>query len=190
MNKTVLVAALAAGVSIAVPVGAGFAQNAAAPMAPAAAVPAGGSAAMPMSGGGPMMGSGPMMGGGPMMLMRRRMMMGMHRGNPQEWCIDRLAWHAARLAYIETKLELTAAQRPLWAKVEEAARAEREKERGICQSMKSGTAATALDRMDRAEEFLAARLDGLRAARPAVAALYQSLTAEQRAVLDHPFGRS
>ena len=46
-----------------------------------------------------------------------------------------------------------------------------------------------LDRMDRAQQFLSARLDALQTARPAVQALYQSLTPEQKAIFDHPFRR-
>jgi len=59
------------------------------------------------------------MRGGPMM---RGMMM--RRGDPQERCIDRLAWRAARRAYVETKLNLTAQQQPLWDKVQSAAQSE------------------------------------------------------------------
>src|SRR5215831_3430497 len=38
--------------------------------------------------------------------------MAMHR-DPHERCTERLAWRAARRAYIEAKLNLTAEQRPL-----------------------------------------------------------------------------
>jgi hypothetical protein len=110
-------------------------------------------------------------------------------GNPQERCIDRLAWRAARRAYIETKLDLTAAQRPLWEKLETVARQEEQKEHGICDAMK-GSAPNFVERMDRVTQLLAARLDGLRAAQPAIAALYQALTPAQRSILDRPFRRS
>ncbi len=176
MKKTLLAAALAAGAVIAVPSVTSLAQDPNPPGAPAAA---------PESGGGPAM---PRMDGGPML---RHMMMGrMHGGGPQDWCIDRLAWRAARRAYIETKLDLTAAQRPLWDRVEAAAQAEQQKERQLCTTLKTATEPTVIDRMDRMQQFLSARLDGLRAAQPAVAALYQALTPAQRAILDHPFHRS
>ena len=48
---------------------------------------------------------------------------------------------------------------------------------------------TVLDRMNRAQEFLSARLDALQSAKPALQALYQALTPEQRAIMDRPFGR-
>jgi len=48
---------------------------------------------------------------------------------------------------------------------------------------------TILDRMSRREQFLSARLQGLQQARPALEALYQALTPEQKQVIDHPFRR-
>ena len=165
--KTLLAAALAAGALVATPVAAGYAQHPNSGDLPAAA---------PEEGGGPMR-----------YMMMHRMWMG---GDPQERCIDRLARRAARRAFVETKLDLTAAQRPLWDKVESAAQAEEQKERQLCASLKGSAAPTIVERMGRMQQFLAARLDGLTAAKPAVEALYQALTPAQRAILDHPFRRS
>jgi hypothetical protein len=173
--KTVLAAALAAGVLVAAPIVAGFAQHPSSEDPPTAAAEDGG---------------GPATGGGPMWkrhMMMHRMWMG---GDPQERCINRLAWRAARRAYVETKLDLTAAQRPLWDKVQTAAQTEAQKERQLCASLKASATPTVVERMARMQEFLSARLDGLAAAKPAVEALYQALTPAQRAILDHPFGRS
>jgi len=97
--------------------------------------------------------------------------------------------HAARLAYVETKLNLTTQQQPLWDKVQSAAQTEEQKERQLCASLKPGTESTMLDRMDRMQQFLSARLEGLQAAKPAVQALYQALTPEQQAILNRPFRR-
>jgi Spy/CpxP family protein refolding chaperone len=112
----------------------------------------------------------------------------MHR-DPQERCTERLAWRAAMRAYAEAKLNLTAEQRPLWDKVQSAAQAEEQKERQLCAAMKPDAEPTLLDRMDRMQQFLSTRLEGLQSAKPAVQALYQALTPEQRAILDHPFHR-
>jgi hypothetical protein len=119
-------------------------------------------------------------------MMMRHMMM--HR-DPQERCTERLAWRAAMRAYAEAKLNLTAEQRPLWDKVQSAAQAEEQKERQLCAGFKPGAEATLLDRMDRMQQFLSTRLEGLQSAKPSVQALYQALTPEQRAILDHPFHR-
>jgi hypothetical protein len=173
--KTLLAAALAAGALVATPNVAGFAQHPNSGELPAAASE---------DRGGPAMGEGPM----PMRhMMTHRMWMG---DDPQERCIDRLAWRAARRAFVETKLDLTSAQRPLWDKVESLAQAEEQKERQLCALLKGSAASTIVERMGRMQQFLAARRDGLAAAKPAVEALYQALTPAQRAILDHPFRRS
>jgi hypothetical protein len=39
------------------------------------------------------------------------------------------------------------------------------------------------------QQFLSMRLEAVQSAKPAVQALYQALTPEQRAILDHPFRR-
>ena len=119
-------------------------------------------------------------------MMMHRMMM--HR-NPQERCEERLAWRAAMRAYTEAKLDLTPEQRPLWDKVESIAQTEQQKERQLCSSLKSRDETTVLDRLDRMQQFLSTRLEALQTAKPAVQALYQALTPEQRAILDHPFRR-
>ncbi len=118
--------------------------------------------------------------------MMHRMMM---QRNPQQRCEERLAWRAAMRAYTEAKLNLTAEQRPLWDKVQSAAQAEEQKERELCTALKPGDEVTMLDRLDRMQQFLSTRLEGLQAAKPSVQALYQALTPDQRAIFDHPFRR-
>ena len=182
MRRILLVAALAMTAAIAVPIFARSAEDAETQQAQAA----------PM---GEQRGEraehwmqredGSGMHGRPMMMMRRMMM---HR-NPQERCEERLAWRAAMRAYAEAKLNLTADQRPLWDKVQSAAQAEEQKERQLCTALKPSADATLLDRMDRMQQFLSTRLEGLQSAKPSVQALYQALTPEQRAILDHPFRR-
>ena len=123
--------------------------------------------------------------------MMRRMMMHrmMMRRDPQEGCQDRLAHRAARYAYIEVKLNLTAEQQPLWDKVQNAAQTEGQQERQLCAALKPGAEPTALERMDRMQQLLQARLNGLQAAKPAVQALYQALTPEQQAIFNRPRGQ-
>ena len=160
----------------------------------------GGGAMMPGGSGGEMGGQGmggqgmggQGMGGGDMMrhmMMHRMIMHRMRMMHPKERCIDRLARRAARYAYIEVELGLTAQQRPLWDKIETIGKAAQQKERALCDQLKAGGAATMLERMDRAQAFLSARLDALQSARPAVQALYQTLTPEQKAIFDRPFRR-
>ena len=66
-----------------------------------------------------------------------------------------------------------------------------DRERQLCGSLPTqpGLQAqgTILDRMGRREQFLSARLQALQQARPALEALYNSLTPDQKAIIDHPF---
>jgi len=177
VHKTLLVAALATTVATAVPLPAGSAEDGGLQYAQAG--PAGSDSdehGMPDR-------DHMRMRGWPMM---RHMMM---RGDPQERCTDRLAWRAAMRAYAEVKLNLTPDQRPLWDRVQNAAQAEEQKERQLCSSRKPSAEMTLPDRMDRMQQVLSTRLEALQSAKPAVQALYQALTPEQRAILDHPFRR-
>jgi LTXXQ motif family protein len=190
-----LTAAMTAAISLAMPAGAQAPQpNAnpqAAPAPPSAPeqAPDGAEAGEQQGGGGWMHREGGWgMRGGPMM--RHRMWQRAATGwNPQQRCIDRLAWRAAHRAYLETELNLTAQQQPLWDKLQGIAQSEQQRERQLCSQIKPPQEMTALDRLDRAQQFLSARLDALNAAKPAVQALYQSLSPEQRAIFDHPFRR-
>jgi hypothetical protein len=117
----------------------------------------------------------------------------MGRRSPRERCEERLAHRAGIIAYTVSKLNLTAEQKPLWDKLNGAVQSAADKERQLCANLpaQAGPQAqtTILDRMSRREQFLSARLQGLQQARPALEALYQALTPEQKAIIDHPFRR-
>jgi hypothetical protein len=185
VRRILLAAALATTIAIAIPILARSAEDAETQQAQAA----------PMS-----EHWGDERGGGPGHWMRGEDGPGMHgwrdmmhhmmmRRDPQERCEERLARRAAMRAYTEAKLNLTAEQRPLWDKVQSAAQAEEQKERQLCSAAKPGGDPTLLDRLDRMQQFLSTRLEGLQSAKPSVQALYQALTPEQRAIIDHPFRR-
>jgi hypothetical protein len=195
----IYIAALAIAATAAVAATPLFAQSGGNPPSNAAAKPG---ATVPLGEGDQSAGAPPMYGrwgmgqgmqqGGPG-AMPWKMMMG-HGGmrrmvgrSPQAWCIERLARRAGLRAYIETKLNLTPAQMPLWRKVQDAADTETQQERQLCDALKPGAPSTVLDRLDRREQFLSVRLAGLKAVKPALEALYKSLTPEQKQILDHPF---
>jgi hypothetical protein len=116
----------------------------------------------------------------------------MARRSPRERCEERLAHRAGIIAYTVSKLNLTAEQKPLWDKLNGAVESAADKERALCANLPAQAGqgqATILDRMSRREQFLSARLQGLQQARPALEALYQVLTPEQKAIIDHPFRR-
>jgi hypothetical protein len=113
--------------------------------------------------------------------------------SPQQACVDRIARRAGFVASIGFKLNLTTAQKPLWDKVVEATQTAEDAQRKLCSSLPASAEdrgkQTVLDRMSHREQMLQAQLQGLQQTEPAVLALYQSLTPDQKAILDHPFRR-
>ena len=123
-----------------------------------------------------------------------------HRGwerwahvSPQQACVDRLAKRAGFVASIGFKLNLTADQKPLWDKVLVATQAAADGERKLCDTLPAKAEdrgkETMIDKLHHREQMLQAKLQGLQQAEPAVQALYDKLTPEQKAILDHPFRR-
>jgi hypothetical protein len=116
----------------------------------------------------------------------------MMRASSRERCDERLAQRAAMIAYTLTKLNLTAEQKPLWDKLNGIIQAATDRERQLCASLPSADPRgqeTILDRVNRREQFLSARLAALQQAKPALEALYQSLSPDQKAIINHPFRR-
>ena len=90
--------------------------------------------------------------------------------------------------YTVAKLNLTAEQKPLSDKLQGLQQAAADRERQLCAALPTadGGQGTILDRVNRREQSLAARLAGLQQVKPALEQLYQTLTPEQKAVIDHP----
>jgi hypothetical protein len=113
--------------------------------------------------------------------------------SPKERCEERLARRAGFIAYTVAKLNLTAQQKPLWDKLNASMQSAADKERQLCEKLPAEAGqqgqGTILDRMTRREQFLQARLQSMQQTRPALEALYNALTPEQKAVVDHPFRR-
>jgi hypothetical protein len=113
--------------------------------------------------------------------------------SPKERCEERLAKRAGFIAYTVAKLNLTAQQKPLWDKLNASMQSAADKERQLCEKLPAEAGqqgqGTILDRMTRREQFLQARLQSMQQTRPALEALYNALTPEQKAVVDHPFRR-
>ncbi|MEA2780605.1 MAG: hypothetical protein QOK29_2149 [Rhodospirillaceae bacterium] len=103
-------------------------------------------------------------------------------------CLSRFARSAGHLAYLEARLQLTPAQQPLWDKWQQALAAGAGKQRESCLASLPAADAkpTALDRDTRIQNMLEIKVDSLKAARPALEALYQVLTPDQRKIFDHP----
>jgi len=103
-------------------------------------------------------------------------------------CIERFARSAGHMAYLEARLQLTPDQQPQWDKWRQAVATGAQKERADCQAdlPAAGLRPTALDRDSHREKTMAAMVETLQAARPALEALYRSLTPDQRLVFDRP----
>ena len=120
---------------------------------------------------------------------------GIEKHDPATWmkgmCMEHYARSASRIAYLEARLQLTADQKPLWDKWREQVASGAEKERDDCLAgiPADGQKPTFLDRESRFEKMMTAKLATMQASRPALEALYQSLTAEQRVAFDRPMHR-
>jgi hypothetical protein len=98
-------------------------------------------------------------------------------------CEDRMAHAAAKLAYVETKLNLTDAQKPLFAKWRQAVLDSEAKQKTACLAEPAPSPdshPTILDREQREETKLSERLQMLQSTRPALKAFYDSLTDAQK----------
>lgn len=104
----------------------------------------------------------------------------------KKMCVEHFARSAGKRAYLEAKLQLTSEQQPLWDKWAAASAAGSAAMRDDCMAAVPAKDAkpTALDRDSRVEKLLSDKLDALKTARPALEALYQSLTPEQRIAFD------
>jgi LTXXQ motif family protein len=101
----------------------------------------------------------------------------------KQMCEDHYAREVGRMAYLETRLNLTQSQQPLFGRWKEAELGIAKRRSADCSQM-TGSAPSAMaspvDRMTREEERLKKRIADIDAERPALAALYNALTPEQR----------
>ena len=113
--------------------------------------------------------------------------------SPQQRCVDRLARRAGFVAAIGFKLNLTPDQKPLWDKLVAATQTAEDAQRKLCTALPASKEdfgkLTVIDRMKHREQVMQARLQALQQTEPAVQALYDKLTPEQKAIVDHPFHR-
>ncbi len=112
----------------------------------------------------------------------------MHHISHADMCMERLAHRAGHFAYLEARLNLTVEQKPLWAKWQEALAPGAEKLHAMCMAhaAKPDMHPTIVQRAAFFQEMLATKAASLQAAQPALTALYNSLTAPQKAILDRP----
>jgi LTXXQ motif family protein len=138
-------------------------------------------------GSGSMMGHG-MMGGGQSMMGHHGMMgsMGMG-GGPAAMCGRMTSHIEGRIAFLKAELKITPEQEALWNDYANAVRDNAKTMSGRCTALTgdSGASEKSLpDRLNAQEQFVAARLDALRATTKTLKPLYQALSDEQKKLAD------
>jgi hypothetical protein len=140
------------------------------------------------SGSGSMMGHGMMGEGQSMMGGHGGMMGGMGMGSgPASMCGRMTAHIEGRLAFLKAEINITPEQEALWKDYANAVRDNAKTMSGRCTSLMgdSGASEKSLpDRLDAQEQFVAARLDALRATNKALKPLYQALSDAQKKLAD------
>ena len=133
-------------------------------------------------------GSGSMMGHG--MMGEGQSMMGGHGmmgGGSASMCGRMTAHIEGRLAFLKAELNITPEQEALWKDYANAVRDNAKTMSGRCTALMgdSGASEKSLpDRLDAQEQFVAARLDALRATNKALKPLYQALSDAQKKLAD------
>jgi LTXXQ motif family protein len=107
---------------------------------------------------------------------------------PRRECLEDIHRHSAMAGYLKSKLRLRESQKEAWRKIEEAAGPALEDMQALCDQLPDlmGAPPTMPDMIDFAEKQNSARAAFLRSIRDPFRALYDSLTAEQRALLQLP----
>lgn len=110
--------------------------------------------------------------------------------SPKAMCQESVARRIGMRAYMKAKLDLKAEQMAAWNAYEKAADEVSAKSKARCTAMpeKVETPPNFTERMTQREDMMKARLESLQATKPALQALYATLTAEQKVVFDRPMG--
>ena len=101
-----------------------------------------------------------------------------------QFCRNISALKAGQLAFLETKLQLTAGQQPLFARWKDISMDIAKRHEGDCDSrverQRAGQRHDVMERLDREEDRLKTRLTDIQAERPALGALYAALDPAQK----------
>ena len=108
--------------------------------------------------------------------------------NPKAFCLDRVARRAGNRTYLKIKLDLKADQVAAWDAFAKASDAADVKDTARCNALPSDMKERPnyVDRLTMEETYMKARVERIEAVKPSLTALYGTLSAEQKAVLDRP----
>lgn len=112
-----------------------------------------------------------------------------HRAmNPKAFCLDKVARRAGNRAYIKLRLDLKADQMTAWNAFAKASDDADVKDVARCNALptEKKERPSYVERLTMEETVMKARIERIDAVKPSLQALYDTLSPEQKAVLDSP----
>jgi len=108
--------------------------------------------------------------------------------NPKSFCLDQVARRAGNRTYLKIRLELKPEQMTAWDAFAKASDEADIKATARCNALPTEMKEkpTYVERLSMEEAAMKARVERIEAVKPTLVALYDTLTPEQKAVLDQP----
>ncbi|MFO1159699.1 MAG: Spy/CpxP family protein refolding chaperone [Reyranellaceae bacterium] len=108
--------------------------------------------------------------------------------NPRAFCLDQIARRAGNRAYMKLRLDLKADQVAAWNAFAKASDDADVKDVARCNALPTELKEKPnyVERLTMEENFMKARIERIDAVKPSLQALYNTLSPEQKAVLDSP----
>jgi hypothetical protein len=108
--------------------------------------------------------------------------------NPKAFCLDRVARRAGNRTYLKLRLELTPEQMTAWNAFAKASDDADVKDTARCNALPTEMKdrPSYVERLTLEETYMKARIERIDAVKPSLVALYDTLSPEQKAVLDRP----
>ena len=108
--------------------------------------------------------------------------------NPKAFCLDRVARRAGNRTYLKIKLDLKPEQMTAWDAFAKASDSADVKDTARCNALPSEMKdrPNYVDRLTMEETYMKARVERIEAVKPSLTTLYNTLSPEQKAVLDRP----
>jgi hypothetical protein len=108
--------------------------------------------------------------------------------NPKAFCLDRVARRAGNRTYLKVKLDLKPEQMTAWDNFAKASDDADVKDTARCNALPTDMKERPnyVQQLTLEETYMKARVERIEAVKPSLVALYDTLTPEQKAVLDRP----
>jgi hypothetical protein len=108
--------------------------------------------------------------------------------NPKQMCLDQIARRAGNRTYIKIRLELKPEQMTAWDAFAKASDEADVKDTARCNALPTEMKERPnyVDRLTREEDMMKARVERIEAVKPSLTAFYNTLTPDQKTVLDRP----